>query len=41
VMLITGLAMAHDNAARLLGDRQALREAERTFELLFPTRSSR
>jgi AcrR family transcriptional regulator len=41
VMLITGLAMAHDNAARLLGDRHALREAERAFELLFPTRSSR
>ena len=40
VMLIMGLIMAYDNAVRLLGDRHAAREAERTFELLFPVKSS-
>ena len=40
VMLIMGLIMAYDNAVRLLGDRHAAREAERTFELLFPAKSS-
>ena len=39
-MLIMGLIMAYDNAVRLLGDRHAAREAERTFELLFPAKSS-
>ncbi|HYM47566.1 MAG TPA: hypothetical protein VES91_03730, partial [Burkholderiaceae bacterium] len=41
VMLITGLIGACDNATRLLADRHAAREAERTFELLFPLKSSR
>jgi AcrR family transcriptional regulator len=41
VMLITGLISACDNSSRLLGDRHAAREAERTFELLFPASSSR
>jgi AcrR family transcriptional regulator len=40
-MLITGLIGACDNATRLLADRHAARDAERTFELLFPARSSR
>lgn len=40
-MLITGLIGACDNATRLLADRHAAREAERTFELLLPLKSSR
>lgn len=40
-MLITGLIGACDSATRLLGDRHAVREAERMFELLLPARSSR
>ncbi len=40
-MMITGLIGACENATRLLGDRNAAREAERTFELLFPAKSSR
>ncbi|HVG05186.1 MAG TPA: TetR/AcrR family transcriptional regulator [Burkholderiaceae bacterium] len=39
-MLITGLILACDSAARLFGDRHAVRDAERTFELLFPAKSS-
>ena len=37
--LITGLIGACDNATRLLGDRHAIRDAEHTFERLFPTKS--
>ena len=37
--LIAGLISASDNATRLLGDRHAIRDAEHTFERLFPTKS--
>lgn len=40
-MLIAGLVSAADNEMRLLGDRRAVREAERSFDLLFPLSSSR
>ena len=40
-MLITGLIGACDNATRLLGDRHAARDAEHTFERLFPAKSQR
>ena len=40
-LLITGLVGACETATRLLTDRYALRDAERTFELLFPTKPSR
>jgi AcrR family transcriptional regulator len=38
-MLITGLISACDSAFRLLGDRHAVRDAEQTFEQLFPAKS--
>ena len=38
-MLITGLILACDSATRLFGDRHAVRDAEHTFELLFPSKS--
>ena len=37
--LITGLIGACDNATRLLGDQHAIRDAEHTFERLFPAKS--
>lgn len=40
-LLITGLIGACENATRLLSDRHAVRDAERTFELLFPAKPSR
>jgi AcrR family transcriptional regulator len=36
VMVVCGLAAACDGRLRLLDDRSALREAERTYDLLFP-----
>jgi AcrR family transcriptional regulator len=36
VMTMCGLAAAADSLARLLGDRHAVREAERAFDTLFP-----
>ena len=40
-LLITGLIGASESATRLLTDRQAARDAERTFELLFPAKTTR
>lgn len=37
VMVVIGLASACDSALRLLGVRHAVREAERTYDLLFPS----
>lgn len=37
VMVVIGLASACDSALRLLGFRHAVREAERTYDLLFPS----
>jgi len=39
VMAVMGLAAASDSMMRLLGQRDALREAERAFDQLFPTKS--
>jgi AcrR family transcriptional regulator len=36
VMLLCGLAASTDSLVRLLGDRQAVRDAERAFDTLFP-----
>lgn len=36
VMVMCGLAAAADSLLRLLGDRHAVREAERAFDTLFP-----
>jgi hypothetical protein len=38
-MAVMGLAAASDSMMRLLGQRDALREAERAFDQLFPTKS--
>jgi AcrR family transcriptional regulator len=40
-LLITGLIGASESATRLLTDRKAARDAERTFELLFPAKTTR
>ena len=39
VMAVMGLAAASDSIMRLLGQRDALREAERAFDQLFPSKS--
>ncbi len=39
VMSVMGLAAASDSMMRLLGQRDALREAERAFDQLFPSKS--
>ena len=39
VSLMVGLVGASDNAARLFGDRHAVRDTEQTFERLFPAPS--
>jgi AcrR family transcriptional regulator len=39
VMAVMGLAAASDSMMRLLGQRDALREAERAFDQLFPSKS--
>jgi hypothetical protein len=39
VMTLLGLAAAADTMARLLGQRDALRDAERAFDQLFPPQS--
>lgn len=39
VMIVCGLASAADGGSRLLGQRDAVREAERAFDQLFPLKS--